>query len=147
MTSCDEKTVKCRPLRDPTEEQIRQIVGLYRDQGWWRPSDDRSEQLIPRLITGSHCFVIASEGERIIGMGRVISDGISDAYIQDLTVRHDCRKRGIGQLILRSLLERIHADGIRWIGLIAEPGSAGLYFRAGFREMTASIPMLMIKEP
>jgi ribosomal protein S18 acetylase RimI-like enzyme len=147
MISCDNKTVECGPLRDPTDEQIHQIVGLYRDQGWWQPSDDQSEQLVSRLIAGSHCFVIATEDERIVGMGRVISDGVSDAYIQDLTVRHDRRKQGIGQLILRSLLERIDTDGIRWIGLIAEPGSGNLYRRAGFREMAASTPMLMIKEP
>ena len=147
MTSCDDKTVKCIPLQDPTEEQIRQIIGLYRDQGWWQPSDDRSERLLSRLIAGSHCFVIATEGDRIVGMGRVISDGVSDAYIQDLTVHPDRRKQGIGQFILQTLLERLNTDGIRWIGLIAEPGSDNLYRRAGFREMAASIPMLMIKEP
>lgn len=147
MTSGDDKTVKYTPLQDPTEEQIHQIIGLYRDQGWWQPNDDRSERLISRLIAGSHCFVIASEGERIVGMGRVISDGVSDAYIQDLTVRPDRRKQGIGQLILQALLERLNADGIRWIGLIAEPGSGNLYRRAGFLEMAASTPMLMIKEP
>ncbi len=146
MTSGGGKTVKCRLLQDPTEDEIRQIVGLYRDQGWWQPGDDQSEQLVSRLIAGSHSFVIAIEEERIVGMGRVISDGVSDAYIQDLTVRHDRRKQGIGQLILQTLLERLDTDGIRWIGLIAEPGSGNLYLRAGFREMVASVPMLMIKE-
>jgi len=147
MTPNDDKTVKCRALKDPTDEQISQIVALYRDQGWWQPGDDRSDRLVSRLIAGSHCFVIATEGERIVGMGRVISDGVSDAYIQDLTVRRDRRKQGIGQCILKILLERVHTDGIRWIGLIAEPGSDTLYRRAGFREMDAYIPMLMMKAP
>jgi ribosomal protein S18 acetylase RimI-like enzyme len=147
MTPSDNKTVKCTPLEDPTEEQIRQIVELYRDQGWWQPGDDHSERLVSRLIAGSHCFVIATEGGNIVGMGRVISDGVSDAYIQDLTVRLDRRKRGIGKLILQTLLEQLRTDGIHWIGLIAEPGSDNLYRRAGFREMSDSIPMLMIKEP
>jgi len=103
--------------------------------------------LASRLIAGSHFFVIATDGESIVGMGRVISDGVSDAYIQDLTVRLDRRKQGIGQLILQTLLERLHTNGIHWIGLIAEPGSGNLYRRAGFREMSDSVPMLMIKEP
>ena len=147
MTSCNDKTVKCILLQEPTEEQILQIVGLYRDQGWWQPGDDRMERLVPRLIAGSHCFVIATDGESIVGMGRAISDGVSDAYIQDLTVRLNRRKQGIGQLILQTLLERLHTNSINWIGLIAEPGSGNLYRRAGFREMSASVPMLMIKEP
>lgn len=147
MTSCNDKAVKCIPLRDPTEEQIRQIVDLYRAQGWWQSSDDRTERLVSKLIAGSHCFVIAIDGESIVGMGRVISDGVSDAYIQDLMVRLDRRKQGIGQLILQTLLERLHTNGIHWIGLIAEPGSGNLYRRAGFRVMSDSVPMLMIKEP
>jgi len=101
---------------------------------------------VTRLITGSHCFVIATEDRDIVGMGRAISDGISDAYIQDLTVRFDRRKRGIGQLILQKLLERLCTDGIAWIGLIAEPGSDALYRRAGFQSMSASVPMLLIKK-
>lgn len=147
MTSSADQTVTCTPLADPSEEQIRQIVGLYRGQGWWQPGDDRSERLAARLIAGSHCFVIATEGDSIVGMGRVISDGVSDGYIQDLTVRPDRRKRGIGQLILRTLLSRLHASGINWIGLIAEPGSGNLYRRAGFLEMPGSLPMLMIRKP
>ncbi|MHB8769684.1 MAG: GNAT family N-acetyltransferase [Syntrophales bacterium] len=139
--------MNCSILQAPTDEEVRQIVGLYRGQGWWLASDEGKESLLPRLISGSHCFVIARRGANIVGMGRAISDGISDAYIQDLTVHPDCRNRGIGGMILRTLLDRLHADGIGWIGLIAEPGSHNLYQRAGFREMAGSSPMLMIEEP
>jgi len=147
MMSANGSLVHCTFLLEPTEDQIRQIVGLYRAQGWWLACDEGRKKLIPRLITGSHCFVIATDGGRIAGMGRAISDGISDAYIQDLTVRQDCRNRGIGKMILKVLLERLHADGIAWIGLIAEPGSKNLYLRSGFSEMSEAIPMLMIEEP
>jgi spermidine synthase len=91
--------------------------------------------------------VIAVEGDAIVGMGRAISDGICDAYIQDLTVKKDRRKQGIGRNILLALIERLHADGIFWIGLIAEPGSIDLYHHAGFRKMQESVPMLMTEEP
>jgi ribosomal protein S18 acetylase RimI-like enzyme len=137
-------SVRCVFLRKPNDTQIRQIIELYRAQEWWQAGDDSKKYLIPRLISGSHCFVVATDGKQIVGMGRAISDGISDAYIQDLTVRLDCRKQGIGKLILQTLLERLHADSITWIGLIAEPGSDSLYRDAGFQEMPASIPMLMI---
>jgi ribosomal protein S18 acetylase RimI-like enzyme len=134
-------------LQAPTKNQIRQIADLYRAQEWWQAGDDESPQLVPRLIAGSHCFAAALEGEDIVGMGRAISDGVSDAYIQDLTVRSGHRNRGIGRRILQTLLERLHADGLRWIGLIAEPGSCSLYQRAGFREMSAWVPMLMNNKP
>ena len=134
-------------IRVPTKKQIREIADLYRAQGWWQADDNKNPQLIPRLITGSHCFVVALEGKDIVGMGRAISDGISDAYIQDLTVRREYRNQGIGLSILQTLLERLHADGLHWIGLIAEPGSYGIYRRAGFQEMSTCIPMLMNQNP
>lgn len=138
--------VNCIPIDTPTLQQSRLIAELYRAQGWRLASDDESPQWIGRLVAGSHCFVIAVEGEEILGMGRAISDGISDAYIQDLTVRSNRRNQGIGGKILRVILERLQADGLRWIGLIAEPGSSNLYRHAGFREMPAAVPMLMIRD-
>lgn len=138
--------VNCIIINTPTAEQSRLIAGLYRAQGWRQACDDDSPQWIGKLVAGSHCFVVAVEGEEIVGMGRAISDGISDAYIQDLTVCSNRRHQGIGSGILRTILERLHADGLRWIGLIAEPGSSNLYRHAGFREMPAAVPMLMIRE-
>jgi aralkylamine N-acetyltransferase len=139
-------TVECIFIRVPSEDQLQQICDLYRAQGWWEPQDEGRDQLIPRLIAGSYCFAIATDGEYILGMGRAISDGVSDAYIQDLTVRKESRKMGIGRKILLSILNRLHDDGIPWIGLIAEPGSFNLYRRAGFHEMQNSVPMLMVNK-
>jgi aralkylamine N-acetyltransferase len=147
MISINGKSVQCMFLADPTEDQMRQIVELYRAQGWWQTCDEGRKEFLPNLIAGSHCFVIATDGDSVVGMGRAISDGISDAYIQDLSVRHDCRNKGVGKMILKLLLERLHADGIAWVGLIAEPGSKNLYRRAGFSEMSEAIPMLMTEEP
>jgi ribosomal protein S18 acetylase RimI-like enzyme len=147
MKSTCKDSVKCIVIREPTEEQTIQIAELYRTQGWCQPQDDDRQLLIPRMIRGSHCFVIAVDGDRIVGMGRAISDGISDAYIQDLTVTKGRRNQGVGRKILLALLKRLHADGISWIGLIAEPGSCDLYIHAGFRKMKGSVPMLMTEEP
>ncbi len=145
MTSIDDNSVQCQFLLQPTEDQIHQIVDLYREQGWWLACDEGRDKLIPLLVAGSHCFVVATICGRIVGMGRAISDRVSDAYVQDLAVRRDCRNRGIGNMILRALLTRLHDDGIAWIGLISEPGSRNLYLRAGFGEMSEAIPMLMIE--
>ena len=68
-----------------------QIVDLYRAAGWWKEEMDASR--INDLIKGSFLFAVAidiSTG-RAVGMGRVISDGIADAYIQDLVVLGDWR--------------------------------------------------------
>lgn len=137
------QSVKTVIIDDPPKEQIRMIIELYQAQGWMEKVDDKSTQLMSRLITGSHCFVVAMIEDNVVGMGRAISDGVSDAYIQDVTVREEYRKQGIARKILQTILGKLLSDGLQWIGLIAEPGSIGLYQHAGFQQMPAWTPMLL----
>ena len=138
--------VVCRLIQTLSEQQHAEIIELYRGQGWWKAHDDNQSDLLKCLIEGSHLFVIAEQEGIIIGIGRVISDGVSDAYIQDLTVGPAYRRQGVGSQILRTILKHLSDDGIPWIGLIAEPGSLGFYESIGFLRMTGSVPMLMVRE-
>lgn len=127
-------------LRRPTPSQARQLCALYRGQGWW--ASCRARELL-RVVRGSHCFMVAAQGTEIVGMGRAISDGASDAYIQDVMVRPDHRGLGIGSAIVAFLRERCLGEGVAWVGLIAAPGTQGFYERLGFRAMEAHVPMLL----
>jgi hypothetical protein len=62
------------------------VKKLYQQAGWWKESDETadSSSWIDVLVAGSFCFVGAFAGGEMIGMGRAISDGVSDAYIQDV---------------------------------------------------------------
>jgi spermidine synthase len=128
-------------LVQPTPAQINQITMLYRNEGWWTKEVDDPKQ-VTGIVTGSHVFVVAKNANEIVGMGRAISDKSSDAYIQDVTVKSEYRGRGIGTTIINKLVSRLSADGIEWIGLIAERGSHGFYSRLGFKPMANAIPML-----
>lgn len=130
-----------KPDYCPPEIFIKQITELYRSQGWWNGPDN--SELVIRIIKGSHCFLVARYGEELIGMGRAISDRISDAYIQDVTVKKKFRRKGIGTQIIKMIINRLHTDGIFWIGLIAEKGSHGFYEPLGFKPMTNSTPMIL----
>src|SRR5208283_4222128 len=68
----------------PTEA----IVDLYRAGGWWQ-EQPAWRAAIPQMVRGSFCFLLARAPDgRIVGMGRVISDGASDGYIQDVVGNH-----------------------------------------------------------
>ena len=120
----------------------QEIADLYRAGGWWREEYNASE--IPALMRGSFLFAVAvhEENQKAVGMGRVISDGISDAYIQDLVVLPSCRGAGVGKEIVRVLIEACRKSGIGWIGLIAEPETEEFYAPLGFHRMTGHIPLL-----
>ena len=118
------------------------VVELYRAGGWWR-EDSSWLDAIPRMIAGSFCFLTAREtGGRIVGMGRVLSDGASDAYIQDVVVLDAFRDRGIGTEIVRRLTERCVESRICWIGLVAEPGTQPFYEKLGYRAVPGHQLML-----
>lgn len=130
-------------LTMPSHEDCNQIIGLYREANWWQPPDAEQGDLVSRIVHGSHCFVIAREGHRFIAMGRAISDRTSDAYIQDVIVASNYRRHGIGSRIIQMIISRLKRDGIRWIGLIAAPGSIAFYHSAGFRSMERHVPMIL----
>lgn len=118
-----------------------QLYRLYTTAGWWDEKNDNKDFLAD-LIGKTYLFAAAYDGDNLIGMGRSISDGVSDAYIQDVTVLPEYRKRGIGGRIIRLLVESLQARGIGWIGLIGEPGTRHFYEELGFSEMKDYIPMI-----
>jgi ribosomal protein S18 acetylase RimI-like enzyme len=125
-----------------TSAPLEAIVELYKVAGWWQESPE-ARAAIPPMIRGSLCFMVARSIEgRIVGMARVISDGYSDAYIQDVVVLPDYRGRGVGHELVRRLTQFCVARKIAWIGLVAEPGTQGLYEDLGFGPLVGYQPML-----
>ncbi len=130
-------------LTDPVDRQLSQIITLYQQAGWWETTEPNESKLVARIIKGSHCFVIATEEDEIIGMGRAISDRASDAYIQDVTTKKQFRDKGIGKQIISMIISRLKNDQLDWIGLIAEPSSLPFYENLGFQQMKDSVPVLL----
>jgi ribosomal protein S18 acetylase RimI-like enzyme len=119
-----------------------EISNLYRAGGWWKEEYDQRE--LHRLIRGSFLFAVAVDGKtgQAVGMGRVISDGVSDGYIQDLVVLPEYRKAGIGTQIVSTLVKKCVERGISWIGLIAEPDTEKFYLPFGFHPMEGHVPLI-----
>jgi ribosomal protein S18 acetylase RimI-like enzyme len=137
MNSDYEIRVDLASIWDPAD-----IVALYRAGGWWKDEYDPGE--IPRLIRGSFAFAVAVDPAKgkAVGMGRVISDGVSDAYVQDIVVLPEYRNRDIGTRIVALLLETCQRAGLTWIALIAEPGSEVFYLPLGFSRMVGHVPLI-----
>ena len=116
------------------------IILLYKGSGWWKDHYDPEE--IKKIIKHSYAFAVAiNESGHAIGMGRIISDGVSDGYIQDLTVLPSYRKKGIGSLLLQTLIKKCKDDNIAWVALLAEPGTSDFYKPFGFKPLKEYTPM------
>lgn len=115
------------------------VVELYQDAGWWE--EGWNEDIIPAMVANSFLFVGLFRGEELLGMGRALSDGVSDAYIQDVVVRSDLRGQGWGQAIVKRLVKELRNAGVDWIGLIGAPRTGAFYKKIGFGEMPDFIPL------
>ena len=133
------KNIEIRFVESWPEDEI---IELYKAGGWWKETYDKSG--INSMISGSFAFAVVVNPAmgNAIGMGRIISDGISDAYIQDTIILPEYRGHGIGEKLVKSLINHCLLKGIVWIGLIAEPGSEKFYKRLGLKPMKNYIPMI-----
>ena len=131
-------------LKRPTSSQLKEIINHYRRENWWPADEPDDPELVSKMVAGSHCFVIAIDNGKIVGMGRAISDKASDAYIQDVTVTEESRGIGLGSGIVSMLVEQLHKDNIHWIGVIAERDTHPFYKGLGFRVMPAALPLLKL---
>jgi len=128
------------------EADPQQIKELFAEGGWWNDENDKIEFFVQSLIKNTFLFAVAKYDGRIVGMGRVLSEGISDAYIQDVVVLKDFRKQGIGGGIIRLLLKELLDRKISWIGLISVPGAENFYKEIGFEVMQDYTPFIYKKK-
>jgi ribosomal protein S18 acetylase RimI-like enzyme len=89
-----------------------------------------SADMLERVIAGSTRYVTARDGGKLVGFGRVLSDLATLAYINNMAVRPEYQRQGIGQRILELLLQMV--EQVRSVYLYTNTADA-LYLRNGFR--------------
>ncbi|MFH1155945.1 MAG: GNAT family N-acetyltransferase [Pseudomonadota bacterium] len=132
------ESFEIRPVRSASREDL---ILLYTEAGWWDDACRANPGFVLDVVTESACFVGAFQGNIMVGMGRALSDRVSDAYIQDVAVLRAFRGRGIGSRIIKCLIAELKKIGVDWIGLIGEPGTEPFYEKLGFKPMTGYIPL------
>lgn len=133
-------------IRFVREWPAGQLVELYKAGGWWEPHYE--PEGLEALVKGSFLFAVAVDPKTgsAVGMGRAISDGTSDAWLQDIVVLHSHRGRGIGRSIVKALLDGCLSRGLAWVGLVAEPGTRAFYGQLGFGVLPGE-PMVFKRKP
>jgi ribosomal protein S18 acetylase RimI-like enzyme len=78
--------------------------------------------------------VCARDGDRLVGMGRVIGDGGLNYEIVDMAVEPDYQRRGVGYRMMELLMRYIHghAPESAYVCLLADDGAPALYEKFGF---------------
>lgn len=89
----------------------------------------RSAEALRRSFENSQHVAFAWLNDELVGMARILSDGVCNAYLLDVWTRSALRGRGIGTVMVRYLTARVPGQHI---GL--QTSDAGrFYARLGFR--------------
>jgi ribosomal protein S18 acetylase RimI-like enzyme len=67
----------------------------------------RSAEALRRSFAQSQHVVFARDGRRLVGMARLLSDGVCNAYLVDVWTALAYRRRGIGSAMIRHLLDEV----------------------------------------
>jgi GNAT superfamily N-acetyltransferase len=109
---------------------IEKYWKLYESTGW--NEDYRlSPESVAEAIARSWYAVSAYDGDRLVGFGRVLTDGVMHSMIYDLIVAPDCQGQGIGTRILEMLVEKCRNAGIHDIQLFCARGKRAFYEKRG----------------
>ena len=81
-----------------------ELISLYGSVGWTAYTDD--PDALVRAVAASTFVVTARHDGELIGLARGLSDDVSIFYLQDLLVRPEWQRHGVGRALLLECLER-----------------------------------------
>lgn len=84
-----------KPSRD-------QVLNLYKDAGWTAYTDE--PEVLFKAIANSLKVWTLWEGDLLVGLARVVGDGHTIIYLQDLLILKAYQGQGLGSKILRLIL-------------------------------------------
>ncbi|MHA7862571.1 GNAT family N-acetyltransferase [Tessaracoccus sp. Y36] len=114
----------------PTREEL---VTLYDSVGWsvYTTDPERLYDAVSRSLR----VVCAREDGHLVGLARVVGDGLTIVYLQDILVDPAHQRRGIGRHLFERVLEPF--SDVRRQVLITddEPGQRNFYESLGLTEI------------
>lgn len=111
----------------------RELVALYDRVQWSAYTRDSAR--LAAAVAASLAVVTARLDGRLVGLARVVGDGLTIIYLQDILVVPDLQRTGIGRELLRRVLAPY--QDVRQKVLITddEPRQRAFYESMGFTEI------------
>lgn len=121
----------------PSREEA---TALYDAVGWSAYTDDPAT--LERSLAGSAHVVTARRGGELLGIARVIGDGATITYLQDVLVRPEEHRTGLGRRLVGAVFAPFAHVRQQVLLTDAEPGQRAFYEALGFTEVHDHDPAL-----
>lgn len=137
----------CHPRRTATEIAVGLSPVVIEELRWWHiaelleieaelfGAEQWSAAMFWSELAHGGYYRIAREGDRIVGYAGLAMAGRHEASIQNVAVRRDSQRRGIGEALLRDLLAEAERRGAEQVFLevaVDNQAAQALYRRYGF---------------
>ncbi|SHK96079.1 Acetyltransferase (GNAT) domain-containing protein [Anaerocolumna jejuensis DSM 15929] len=83
---------------------LQELVNLYKDAGWSNYTKDTA--LLVNAYKNSLFVLAVWDSSKLIGIIRVVGDGYSILYIQDLLILKEYQHMGIGSRLLEEVMDK-----------------------------------------
>ena len=81
---------------------INDVLHLYQAVGWTNYTNQ--PQMLAQALSHSLATYLARDGEKIVGLVRLVGDGFSSVFVQDLIVLPSYQRQGIGSNLMKEAL-------------------------------------------
>ena len=85
-----------------TSVSLDDVLHLYQAVGWTNYTNQ--PQMLSRALSHSLAIYLARDGEEIVGLVRLVGDGFSSVFVQDLIVLPSYQRQGIGSTLMKQAL-------------------------------------------
>lgn len=129
--------------RLPTPEEYRRLCEAV---GW---GPVMNYEVAAVSLEHSLYGVVALDGDRAVGMARVVGDGAIYHYLQDVVVEPAHQGRGLGRRLVQAAVAHVHAHAPdrAFLGVFATQGTEAFYRREGFERYDALTGMFQVVRP
>ena len=117
---------------DGSDLPLAGILRLYDAVGWSAYTD--TPDTLAAALAGSTLVAVAREGAELVGLARVISDGHSICYLQDVLVDPRHQRTGLGQRLVDLVLAPYAHVRQKVLLTDTEPGQKAFYESLGYRQ-------------
>ena len=82
--------------------KLEDVLHLYQAVGWTNYTNQ--PQMLEQALSHSLATYLARDGEKIVGLVRLVGDGFSSVFVQDLIVLPSYQRQGIGSNLMKEAL-------------------------------------------
>ena len=114
--------------------KLEDVLHLYQAVGWTNYTNQ--PQMLEQALPHSLVVYLAFDGEKIVGLIRLVGDGFSSVFVQDLIVLPSYQRKGIGRSLMKEALEN-YKDAYQ-VQLVTEQTekNVGFYCSLGFEALS-----------